>query len=377
MDGTNAILGGVADAAEEARFRLILQHLPHPTYVWRRQGEDFVLLECNQAADRETRGGVTQLIGGRLSELYPDRADVLRDMLDCCNGAGVIHRETVFRFRTIRESRLLAVTYACAPPDIVIVHTIDLTQLRHLEQALHPAQKLEAVGRLAGGIAHDFNTLLTIILGYSELLTTREDIPKEVREDAVEIVKASRSAAALTRQLLTFSRRSHLEPRVISLNDVVGHVRSLLERLLGEDIMLEVILAPDVRPVRADSAHLEQAVMNLAVNARDAMPTGGRLTIQTGNVTLDEQYVAEHPGATVGEHAMISVSDTGLGMDQAVKERLFEPFFTTKELGKGTGLGLATVYGAVKQSGGSIWVESEPGQGSTFSVLLPVVAPSP
>ena len=352
---------------------MILEHLPHPTYVWRRHGDDFVLVEFNREAARMTRGGVAALVGRPLSETFADRPDVIHDIHSCCDNGGVIHREGVFQLRSIGESRLLSVTYACAPPDMVIVHTDDLTQLRQLEHSLNQAQKMEAVGRLAGGIAHDFNNLLTIILGYSELLTTRTDVPEEVAQDAQEIVKAARSAAALTRQLLAFSRRSILEPRVISLNDVVGQVHSLLGRLLGEDIALDIRLAPDLHPVRADPGHLEQVIMNLAVNARDAMPGGGRLTIETGNVTLDDQYVTEHPGSSAGGHAMITVTDDGIGMDDVVKARLFEPFFTTKELGKGTGLGLATVYGAVKQSGGSIWVESEPGRGTTFRILLPAV----
>jgi signal transduction histidine kinase len=362
----------VAEEAAE-RLRLILQHLPHPTYVWRRQGDDFVLVEFNQAADTLTRGGVRQLVGRLLSETYKDRPDVIRDIHACRDGAGVIHREDIFLLRSIGESRLLSVTYACAPPDMVIVHTDDLTELRRLEQALRQAQKMEAVGRLAGGIAHDFNNLLTIILGYGEMLQVRTDVPAEVAADATEIVKAAGSAAALTRQLLAFSRRSMLEPKNISLNDVVGHVQSLIQRLIGTDIALEVRLAPDLRLVRADAGHLEQVLLNLTANARDAMPSGGRLTIETANVTLDEKYVAEHPGSRFGPNAMVAMSDTGVGMDDEVKARLFEPFFTTKDFGKGTGLGLATVYGAVKQSGGSIWVLSEPGQGSTFQIFLPVI----
>jgi two-component system cell cycle sensor histidine kinase/response regulator CckA len=190
--------------------------------------------------------------------------------------------------------------------------------------------------------------------------------------DAGEIAKAARTAASLTRQLLAFSRRSLLAPRIINLNEIVMQMQSLLGRLLGEDVRLETALAQDLDPVHADPGHLEQVLMNLAVNARDAMPAGGTLTIETANVTLDDRYVEEHPGAISGPHAMIAVSDTGIGMDEAVKARLFEPFFTTKELGKGTGLGLATVYGAVKQSGGSIAVTSEVGRGSTFRIFLPV-----
>ena len=363
----------MADEAAEARLRLILQHLPHPTYVWRRQGDDFVLVEYNQAADRLTRGGVKDYVGQPLSRMFAERPDVIRDIHACCDDGGVIQREDVFHLRSTGDSRLLAVTYAAAPPDMVIVHTDDRTEIRRLEQTLRQAQKMEAVGRLAGGIAHDFNNLLTIILGYGEMLQARTDVPAEVVADATEIVKAAGSAASLTRQLLAFSRRSILEPKDISLNEVVEHVRSLIHRLIGADVSLDVRLAPQLGLVRADPGHLEQVLLNLAANARDAMPSGGRLTIETANVVFDEQYVAEHPGATTGAQAMVAISDTGVGMDDEVKARLFEPFFTTKEFGKGTGLGLATVYGAVKQSGGSIWVVSEPGHGSTFQIFLPII----
>jgi two-component system cell cycle sensor histidine kinase/response regulator CckA len=369
----SAIVAPVADDAAE-RLRLILQHLPHPTYVWRREGNDFRLVEFNRAAEALTRGGVAQLVGLPLSQTFAERPDVIRDIHACADTGAAIQREDMFHLRSIGEMRRLAVTYAFAPPDMVIVHTDDLTELRRLEQALRQAQKMEAVGRLAGGIAHDFNNLLTIILGYAELLQARQDVPEQVGLDAGEIAKAAGSAASLTRQLLAFSRRSMLDPKVIDLNHVIEHVHSLIQRLIGPDISLDMRLAANVRRVRADPGHLEQVIMNLAANARDAMPSGGKLTIETGNVTLDERYVAEHPGAALGEHVMIAISDTGVGMDEDVKMRLFEPFFTTKDLGKGTGLGLASVYGAVKQSGGSIWVRSEPGRGSTFQIFLPVIS---
>jgi signal transduction histidine kinase len=363
----------VAEPADETRLRLILQHLPQPTYVWRRDGDDFVLIDYNRAADALTRGNVAGLLGARLSQTYPERVDVIRDFHECADTGKVINREDSFHLRTIQETRLLDITYAFAPPDMVIVHTEDRTELRRLEEALRQAQKMEAVGQLAGGIAHDFNNLLTVILGSVELLLAREDLDPEAMHDAGEIAKAARSAASLTRQLLAFSRRSMLEPKVISLNDIVEQMHTLLARLLGPDVALETVLAPNLAAVNADRGHIEQVIMNLAVNARDAMPSGGRLTIETANISVDERHVAEHPGASPGRHVMVAVSDTGVGMDEAVKTRLFEPFFTTKELGKGTGLGLATVYGAVKQSGGSISVTSEPGQGSTFKILLPAV----
>ena len=363
----------MAETPDETRLRLILQHLPHPTYVWRRQGDDFVLTEYNRAADELTRGRVAELVGRRLAETYPERADVIRDFHECASTGAVIQREDRFHLRTIGETRLLSITYAFAPPDMVIVHTHDLTEFRRLKEALRQSQKMEAVGRLAGGIAHDFNNLLTVILGNVELLLAREDLDEEAMHDATEIAQATRTAASLTRQLLAFSRRSLLTPRIINVNEIVTQMRTLLGRLLGENVRLDTLLAPDLDPVHADPGHLEQVLMNLAVNARDAMPSGGTLSIETANVSLDDHYVTEHPGSTPGAHVMIVVSDTGVGMDEAVKARLFEPFFTTKELGKGTGLGLATVYGAVKQSGGSIAVTSEVGQGSTFKIFLPAV----
>jgi CheY-like chemotaxis protein len=233
------------------------------------------------------------------------------------------------------------------------------------------AQKMEAVGQLAGGIAHDFNNLLTVINGYGEMLE-RRDLPADVIDDVRAILHAGKSAASLTRQLLAFSRRAMIEPRPTDINHVVRHLNSILPRLIGEDIVLDFALADGMPRVLVDSAQLDQAIINLAVNARDAMPLGGRLTIETGSVVIDDIYVAAHPGSRPGPHAMIAVTDTGVGMDDTVKRRLFEPFFTTKERGHGTGLGLAMVYGTVKQSGGSIWVYSEAGLGTTFKIYLPI-----
>ena len=253
----------------------------------------------------------------------------------------------------------------------------DVAARRATELQLRQSQKMEEIGRLAGGVAHDFNNLLTTILGFAHLLL--EDLPEGslARREALEITQAGESAAALTRQLLAFSRQQVLEPRNINVNEIVTRVHALLRRLIGEGVRLEMRLQPDLPTIRADPGQIEQILLNLAVNARDAMPTGGLLSIETGNVELDSAYVVAHPGSSPGQHVMLAISDTGMGMEPETQAKIFEPFYTTKERGKGTGLGLATVLGIVQQSGGSIWVESEPGGGTTFTVYFrsrPVLA---
>src|SRR5882724_959377 len=249
----------------------------------------------------------------------------------------------------------------------------DVTERVQLEQQLRQAQKMEAVGRLAGGIAHDFNNILTAITGYADLLLEDLGATDPRRQDADEIHKAADRAAGLTRQLLAFSRQQVLQPTVLEVNKLVSDLEKMLRRLLGEDVELGTRLAPTTGRVKADPGQLEQVIMNLAVNARDAMPNGGKLTLETGNVDLDEVYAADHYPARAGPFVLLAVSDTGIGMSEETQAHMFEPFFTTKEKGKGTGLGLATVYGIIKQSGGFIWVYSEVGHGTTFKLYLPRV----
>jgi PAS domain S-box-containing protein len=249
----------------------------------------------------------------------------------------------------------------------------DVTEQRRLQTQLVQSQKMEAVGRLAGGIAHDFNNLLTVITTSCDLLLEDLGASDPKREDVEQVRKAADGAAALTRQLLAFSRQQVLAPVIVNLGDVVYGVEKMLRRVIGEDVDLVTVLDRDAGSVKADVGQLEQVLMNLAVNARDAMPTGGKLTIETSNIEHDPDYAREQEAAAVRRFVMLAVSDTGTGMDEATKAKIFEPFFTTKEVGKGTGLGLATVYGIVKQSGGFIWVYSEPGLGTTFKIYLPQV----
>lgn len=243
--------------------------------------------------------------------------------------------------------------------------------LRESEDRLRQAQKMEGIGQLAGGMAHDFNNILTAICGYSDLTLRRLPSGHPVRRNVEEIKKAGDRAASLTRQLLAFSRKQILQPKVINLNVVVPEMDKMLRRLIGEDIDLLTVLEPKLGTVKADPGQIEQVILNLAVNARDAMPKGGKLTIETANVYLSEEYASEHIACHAGHYVMLAVSDNGSGMDEATKNRIFDPFFTTKGIGKGTGLGLSTVYGIVKQSGGNIWVYSEIGKGTSFKIYLP------
>jgi two-component system cell cycle sensor histidine kinase/response regulator CckA len=255
---------------------------------------------------------------------------------------------------------------------------LDVTERRLVEERLRQAQRMESVGQLAGGIAHEANNMMSVVLGCADYVLQRSDLPDQVRQDVDQIWRAAQRTAGITQQLLAFSRRQVLQPQLLDLNTTIRHLEPILARALGESRGLRMHLAPNLGQVRADPGQLEQVLINLTLNARDAMQDGGRLTIETMNVVLDQAYVASKPVETLepGEYAALVVTDTGHGMDRLTLGRIFEPFFTTKEVGQGTGLGLSTVYGIVKQSGGFIWVYSEPGLGTTFKLYFPLVSQS-
>jgi PAS domain S-box-containing protein len=254
---------------------------------------------------------------------------------------------------------------------------VDITERKQLETQLQQARRMEAIGRLAGGIAHDFNNLLTIIKGYTELARNRPKISPELQADVERIEDASERASTLVRQLLAFSRRQVLQPKLVDLNSIVLGLDKLLRRLMDEEIQMSTVPGQNIGTIKADPGQMEQMIMNLVVNARDAMPKGGRLTVETANVDLDAAYASDHVTVKPGRYVMLAVSDTGTGMSPETVAHIFEPFYTTKGSGRGTGLGLSTVYGIVKQSGGYVWVYSEVGRGSSFKVYLPRVDEAP
>lgn len=364
----------------EKRYRDYFENAKDAIYVHDLSG---YYIQVNKAGEELIGYSREEILQMRISDVVP-RASLdqihqrLKEKL-------ADHSLTIYECEAVRKdgsrvpievsSRLI---YENGVPVAVQGSARDISERKRAEEALRASQlqlqqsqKLEAIGQLAGGVAHDFNNMLTAIIGYTDLSLRRVGLENPIRRNLEETKKAAERAASLVRQLLAFSRKQILAPKVLDLNDVVKDMQKMLTRLIGENIKLATRLETDLGSVKADPCQVEQIIVNLVVNARDAMPRGGRVTIETANFTLDHRIASKHVAVTPGEYVMLAVSDTGSGMDQETQARIFEPFFTTKEVGKGTGLGLSTVYGIVKQSGGNIWVYSEPGMGTVFKVYLP------
>lgn len=355
----------------ESTFRLLFDHNPLPTWVYEKETLRFI--EVNEAAIRLYGYTREEFLRMTMLDIRPEaereRAKQIIQQIWAENRHTGQWKHQKKGGQVI-EVEISAHEFVSSGKVVRLVVARDVTEQLSLEKQLQQAQKMEAVGRLAGGVAHDFNNLLMVIKGHTELLLGSLAGAPQLRK-IEQIDRAADRAVSLTRQLLAFSRMQVLQPRVLVLNEFVEEMGKLLPRLIGEDIELVIRTAPDLGTIRADGSQMEQVLMNLAVNARDAMPAGGRLTIETCNAELDAGYHAKHPSVHPGRYVQLAVTDTGIGMDAETQAHIFEPFFTTKEPGKGTGLGLATVYGVVKQSGGFIWVYSELGKGTSFKIYLP------
>ena len=373
MTERNAAVQSLTES--EAHYRVLFERNPNALWVYDLQTLAF--LAVNEAALRQYGYAREEFLEMTLKDICPpeDVAGLQDRLASAAEGLVAAgewrHRRkdgTIIDVEITRDK----MTFAGRPAGLTMAH--DITRRKSAEGQLRQAQKIEAVGRLAGGIAHDFNNLLTAIFGSAGLLLEDLSVDDRRRLDVEDIKGAAERAAALTHQLLAFSRQQVLAPQVLDLNALITDLEKMLRRLIREDVEFRTVLAPDLGAVRADPGQLEQVITNLAVNARDAMPQGGKLTVETANVDLDDTYAEEHGAVVPGRYAMLAVSDTGVGMDAQVQGHIFEPFFTTKEKGKGTGLGLATVYGIVKQSDGYIEVYSEPGHGTCFKIYLPRLA---
>ncbi len=358
----------------EAMFRLLFAHTPLPMWVF--DTETLEILQANEAATKQYGYSEEEFCRLSMREIRADADQPVfqEDVADWKRpGLSNHNRRHVNRSGKRFEADVVShkLDYGGRPVRLVVAQ--DVSERQNLETQLRQAQKMEAIGRLAGGVAHDFNNLLMVIKGHTELLLNVLDPADSLARKVGQIDRSADRATALTRQLLAFSRMQVLQPRALNLNSIVEEMGRLIPRLIGEDIELVVRTAADLGTIRADGSQMEQIIMNLAVNSRDAMPNGGRFTVETSNVELDSYYSAAHPIVRPGRYVLLAVSDTGIGMDAETQAHIFEPFFTTKEQGKGTGLGLATIYGVVKQSGGFIWVYSELGKGTTFKIYLPRV----
>jgi len=376
-------------AEEKERLGRLLEAMMElaPTLIVLTDAEGRILL-FNRASQELTGYSSTEVQGKTIAELFlpTDLSDAPAARFADPSDPALMEPHIIPWITRTGEERLIewrrtAIESPEGDGHFVMSVGLDVTEHKRAEEEgdrlraqFWQAQKMEAVGRLASGVAHDFNNLLTGIKGFAGFALQAAGPGSQAYEDLTEVLALADNAAGLTQQLLAFSRRQTLEPVVLNLNELIADLSRMLTRLLGEDIDLQFLPAADLGNVRADPGQVEQVLMNLALNARDAMPTGGRLTIETANVELGEEYAAKHVSVVPGPYVMVGVSDTGCGMDEATQQRLFEPFFTTKKDGKGTGLGLSSVYGIVKQHDGNIWVYSEPGKGTTFKIYLPRVA---
>jgi PAS domain S-box-containing protein len=374
VDITQRKVAAEAARRTESKYRAIVETAPIGIYQTRPDG---LILAANQTlADMVGATGPEELVGGSILPFYADTA-ARQSLVDLADGAAGSRASLEVEWRRFDGVQIWVQLIAHATRDAsgrTVYYegfVYDISERKRLEAQLLQAQKMESVGRLAGGIAHDFNNLLTVMIGYAEMLHEGEDLPRTLAPAVREILNAARRAAELTGRMLAFARKQRVQPRAVSVNEVVRGIEGLLRRIIGEDVRLEVRLGSDLAPVLIDPAQLEQVLMNLAVNARDAMPQGGTLTIATDKVDIGEDDARRHPGLKPGRQIKITVNDTGVGMDEETLARVFEPFFTTKPPGKGTGLGLAMCYGIVKQAGGFIGCESEKGAGTTCTVLLP------